>query len=88
MLTLKQQIKKILSIIVGFFALLYFEIEGWQVVEKIKAQRIAAVVLPPPKCKEAQDIALWSNCQGEQLFPNGEKYAGTNDTYFAESIKS
>ena len=68
--------KIILSIIVGFFALLYLEIEGRQVVEKIKVPRISAVVLPLPKCKEAQDVALWSNCQGKQLFPNGEKYAG------------
>ena len=68
--------KIILSIIVGFFALLYIEIEGRKVVEKIKAPRISAVVLPLPKCKEAQDVALWSNCQGKQLFPNGEKYAG------------
>ena len=80
--------KIILSIIVGFLALLYIEIEGQQADEKIKTQRIAAVVLPLLKCKEAQDVALWSNCQGKQLFPNGEKYAGTTGAYFAGSIKS
>lgn len=68
--------KIILSIIFCCITFLYLASASQKANEKIEAPQLPKVVSTLSKCEEEQDVKLWSNCQGNRVYINGDKSSG------------